>query len=168
MANDKNGTKDQIIQKEEKAFRLREKGWSQLKIAEQLNMTQQGVSKALKRITKRFSQRFLQNVSHAKYEQVAQLEHIAHEAMIAWYNSKNSIKPKRGRACHQFGDPRFLMVFRKAKEDIRNILGTDAFTEESECSNTITAIKINIIGPDGRIMNNKYHPYNTPTDDEVQ
>lgn len=150
--------------KEEQAFKLRVQGWSQPQIAEELQMTQQGVSKALKRITKRFAKQFLDDVKVIKHEQVAQLENVAHEAMEAWYKSKEAHKKNhtkvKGAATKegaksaetnrfeedQYGDPRYLGEFRKAKEDIRKILGTQYIEDEGD--EPITEIKINIIQPE--------------------
>lgn len=157
------------LKKEERAFKLRIKGWSQERIAKNLNMTQQGVSKALKRITKRFSKQFLGDVTHIKNEQIAQLENSAHEAMTAWYKSKEKHKIKKTKVKgskegaqaaekldeerDQYGDPRYLSEFRKAKEDIRKIYG-EGFFESVESEEPITEIKINIIGPDESLDEN--------------
>lgn len=160
---DKPQNDETTIQKEEKAFKLRAKGWSQDRIASHLKMTQQGVSKALKRITKRFCKHFLEDVAYIKNEQIAQLEHVAHEAINAWYKSKEVHKTKRTKVKgaresgersaekidseeEQYGDPRFLAEFRKAKEDIRKIIGTDLVEELYD--DPITEIKINIIQPE--------------------
>ena len=156
------------LSNEDKAFKLRVQGWSQPRIADELGMTQQGVSKALKRATQKFAKAYLEDVKQIKNERVAQLEHVANEAIEAWYKSKeakkstrfkvkgikDSDKPTVGEKTNieenQFGDPRYLEQFRKAKSDIRDILGAkyivDDFSDEP-----ISGIKINIIRPGDKL-----------------
>lgn len=116
MANKQNANREVILQNEARAFQLRKMGWTQNRIADEIGMTQQGVAKALKRITARFYKDFMSDVKAIKEEQVAQLEHIAGESMQAWSKSKVG---------SEAGDPRFLSSFMKAKEEIRKIVGAD-------------------------------------------
>lgn len=154
------------LYKEEQAFKLRVKGWAQHRIAKHLKMTQQGVSKALKRSTARFSKAYLDDVKQTKDEQVAQLENVAHEAISAWYKSKETHKSKRTKMkgakegvrtaekvdseSDQYGDPRFLAEFRKAKEDIRKIIGADLITNDTNKDESrVNKFEIQIIDPKG-------------------
>ncbi len=59
MPNKPNANKQVILQNEARAFQLRKMGWTQDKIAVEVGMTQQGVAKALKRITARFYKDFM-------------------------------------------------------------------------------------------------------------
>jgi len=125
---------------EEQAFNLRVQGHSQLDIAKKMGLTQQGVSLILKRVTKKYAKIFLDNVAHIKNEQVSQLENVASEAMAAWYRSINTIK------IDEFGDPRYLHEFRKAKEAIRKILGMDLVEKELMESDMVGRIEIQVVG----------------------
>ena len=155
---------EDVISREDEAFNLRVRGWSQLKIAQHLGMTQQGVSKALKRGTKRFTQAYLENMKQVKEEQVTQLEHVANEAIDAWYESKKPRKSMRTKVKgakdskrregekieteeFQYGDPRYLAEFRKAKADIREILGLK-YIEPEDDEPPLGEIRINIVRPE--------------------
>lgn len=166
---------EKILRDEERAFELRVKGHSQIEIAKELGLTQQGVSLILKRVTKKYAKIFLDNVAHIKNEQVSQLENVASEAMSAWYKSKerfNSNKKKyhaskivNGKGAlseqltedkDQYGDPRYLHEFRKAKEDIRKVLGVDLVEKELMESDMISRIHIEVVGceiPDKEVIN---------------
>ena len=128
-------------------------------------MTQQGVSKALKRATQRFAKAYLEDMKQIKDEQVAQLEHVASEAIGAWYESKTIRKSTRTKvkgdknskkrsgekteieeAMH--GDPRYLAEYRKAKADIREILGIKYIETEDDDKPPLGEIRINIIQPE--------------------
>lgn len=139
MANKPNVNKEVILQNEARAFQLRKMGWTQDRIATEIGMSQQGVAKALKRITGRFYKDFMADVKAIKEEQVAQLEHIADESMQAWAKSKVG-----GEA----GDPRFLSSFMKAKEEIRKIVGADLPPNPEDDEEPIDTIRINIIHPE--------------------
>lgn len=151
---------EKTLTNEEKAFQMRAKGFSQSRIAEELEMTQQGVSKALKRATERFAKAYLEDVKHIKDEQVMQLEYVASEAMEAWHESKkirkstrtkdkDSKKAQGEKTTEQamFGDPRYLAEFRKAKADIREILGVK-YIETEDDDLPLGEIRINIIKPE--------------------
>lgn len=154
----KNGTPDKIIVREEEVFRLRRHGWSQCRIAEELDIAQSTVARAMKRATKRFAQCFLKDIKQVKDEHVVQLEHVADEAMGAWEKSKQNRMKKTTRrkgtggdgdvsieGQNQFGDPRFLAEFRKAKEDIRKVLGIEHI-QEVEGGPAIGKIRVEIMG----------------------
>jgi predicted transcriptional regulator len=155
---------EKILHDETRAFELRIKGHSQMEIAKVLGLTQQGVCSILKRVTRKYAQAFLSDVAHIKNEQVSQLENVASEAMAAWYRSKenfNSNKNKintRGKdgkpalqerlveERDQYGDPRYLHEFRKAKEDIRKVLGVDLVEKELLESDMVGRIQIEVVG----------------------
>ena len=98
------------------AWELRVKGWSQMRIADSLQLSQAAVSKMLAKATAKYSSEFLQQVKNIKDEQVAQLEYVASQAMAAWEGSRGESD----------GEPRFLHAFMQAKSDIRKIVGADS------------------------------------------
>lgn len=131
------------IERHRRVWELRQKCWTQERIAQELNISQQCVSKILYRLNKKFRERHEEYVDQVKGEQVSQLEYIADEAMQAWERSKEASKVVKKRqsvvdgvalnsaeqiqeARDQDGDPRYLMTAMKAKEDIRKIVGADA------------------------------------------
>lgn len=156
------------LQREKTAWELRQKMWSQDKIAEELGITQSGVAKLLKRLTLRYAESFSEDIETVKAEQVAQLENIAFEAMQAWERSKeaaNVVRVKRPlqgtsgegeqtkEARDQDGDPRYLATAMKAKEDIRKILGADAPTKLQHAGDKDgDAIKIDITSTKARLL----------------
>lgn len=108
-----------VVERRRKIWQLRMKGWTYEAIAKKLGISDSAVSKALNVITKRYSERHMEDVDRIKAEQVASLEQVASEAYRAWLRSK---KKKQD----EYGDPRYLVIFMKAKEDIRKIVGADA------------------------------------------
>jgi predicted transcriptional regulator len=131
-------------ERERVVWSLRQKCWTQERIAEYLEISQSAVAKILLRLNQRYSKELNEDIERVKTEQLAQLEHIADEAMQAWERSKEAAKTVRvkkglGRdnqdgeqtneARDQDGDPRYLTVAMKAKEDIRKITGSDAPTK---------------------------------------
>ena len=109
-------TKERSVNYAIVAWELRVKGWSQVKIAEALQLSQAAISKILAKATKKYSEAYLQEVKTIKDEQVAQLEYVASQSMAAWEGSRADTD----------GDPRFLHAFMQAKEHIRKIVGADS------------------------------------------
>lgn len=137
--------KEISLEREKVVWDLRQKSWTQDRIASHLNISQPAVAKILCRLSKRYKSTLLQEIEQLKTEHVAQLSHIADEAIQAWEKSKKPIKFARekklmGRdgkpikhagevtneAREHVGDARYLTVAMKAKEDIRKIIGADA------------------------------------------
>lgn len=157
-------TKKQLfLQHKRKCWELRQKCWTQERIGKELGISQPAVSRYLDVATKEYKERYIKSVDKVQNEQIAQLERIADEAMIAWEKSKNTkkiitkeylklseefvnyadevLKKESNnkiteRLEEQCGDPRFLTIAMKAKEDIRKITGADApiriINEDSE------------------------------------
>lgn len=159
---------EKVLADEMAAFDMRVKGMPQWEIAKKLNMTQQAVSLILKRVTSRYAKEFLEDVAHTKNEHVIQLEEVASQAMEAWHKSKNTHEiKKQKKTSHggddrsiemkdQYGDPRFLHEFRKAKEDIRKILGVDLVEQELFESDLVGRIQIEVIGCETEDMDVTY------------
>lgn len=131
---------EQVLENERLAYDLRVKGMSQMQIAERLGLTQQAISIILKRATKKYALHFLSDLAVSKHEQVVQLERVASEAMHAWYQSMENYEKTPN------GDPRYLHEFRKAKEDIRKLLGMDLVEKELYEHDIVNRIQIELIG----------------------
>lgn len=109
-------TKELSLNRSKLAWDLRVKGWSQEKIANELGVSQSAISKMLLKSTKKFSEAYLLDIKNVKNEQIAQLEYVAYQAIVAWDSSRDAAE----------FDPRFLQIFMQAKEHIRKIIGADA------------------------------------------
>jgi len=139
--------KEVTREREMRAWELRQKLWTQERIALELGITQAGVSKMLLRLNKRYLEQITEQIDAYKAEQVAQLSHIADEAMQSWQQSKQPEKAVsqvkatgKGRGAfgkgddgrvttqvkEKSGDPRFLSAAMTAMADIRKILALDA------------------------------------------
>lgn len=147
---------EEVLVHEDEAWQLRTRGWTQLRIAEHLGLSQQGVSVILRRASEKFRERFLQDMKVVKDEQVSQLSLVADEALQGWFKSKetkkrNVTKLKQGKGKNQnpyvdsksisefegSGDTKYLTEFRKALEDIRKILGADAPLQITQVPNEV-------------------------------
>ena len=149
----------------QRAWELRQQGWTEARIAADLGITQQAVSKALRKITKELAAEFKDRAEEIKAEHTARLEQIADMAMQAFAASQQDavcITTKTGRMhvdkegtktpLHdevtasregQAGDPRFLAQAREALGDIRTIWGADAPTEvKIEESATVSIVRV--------------------------
>lgn len=129
-------------QREQDIWALRQKLWTQDRIAAHLGITQGAVSHAIRRITVRMLKGLDAQVKQTVIEQVVQLSYVADEAMQAWQRSKEtakSVSQKKAiggradsleetvtRVQDQDGDPRYLSTALSAMADIRKILGADA------------------------------------------
>lgn len=87
--------------RESKAWAMRARGWSQIRIAAELGMSQPGVSRLLRRIERRALKRMSRSVQSIKAVQHAQFEHVIQEALEAWDRSKT---PRKRAARKTAGD----------------------------------------------------------------
>lgn len=78
--------------REARAWELRQKGWSQARIAVDLGITQQGVSTLLRRLARQFARDFKKRAEEVKAEQTAVLEFMVDEALQEWERSKLPIE----------------------------------------------------------------------------
>jgi hypothetical protein len=76
-------------------------GFSQVSIAEKLNMTQSGVSRLLSRSRARLARRFAKESASYKADQQAQLEYLYEEVVGEWRQSK---QPRKRAAVRRPGD----------------------------------------------------------------
>lgn len=157
IANPVQKTKKEIwLAHKKEAWALRQRCWTQERIGEHLGISQAAVSKLLARACEEYQKRYTNSVDKIKSQQINQLERIADEAMQAWEKSctdrksqtvkkeipftqemvefANKFLKKNGNTNitqyveERCGDPRYLQVAMKAKEDIRKITGADAPT----------------------------------------
>ena len=79
---------DQSREHELHAWDLRCRGWTQARIADELGLTQQSVSRILARVNKRSLKELTRRVELLKAEQHARLDHLYSEAMAGWERTK--------------------------------------------------------------------------------
>lgn len=131
-----------IIEREKKVWAMRMRGGTYESIAEELGITFGGVRNILQRLHKRYRDAHMDDVEACRLEQIGELTNVAKEAFDAWIRSKKTkvIVKKHARQrdgsfapgqvteekYEQEGDPRYLQVYMKAKEDLRKIMGADA------------------------------------------
>lgn len=139
--------KEAVVAREQEAWRLRLRGWTQCQIAAELKVDQSTISDYLKRRNQALAEEFTEEAREVKAQQTAQLEHIYAEAVAAWEQSKLPAERTQvvtGRAVAsqfgivdlpdlettttegQSGNPALLAAALKAKADIRAIWGMDA------------------------------------------
>lgn len=93
MGSRKNGVPREVTQQREMtAWELRQLGWTQQRIANEMGVAQGTVSKALTRLGTKYNQETMKNVAAVKGEQIAQLEAIRDMAMQEWLNSRSEYK----------------------------------------------------------------------------
>lgn len=141
MARTRNTNKEITQHREMRAFELRQQLWTHERIAKELGVERSAVTKMLKRISRRYSDKLEEEVKRIRAEHTLHLEHMADEAMQAWVSSKQPAKDARRRKTARRGeeeenrvqtqnaDPRFLAEARAALADIRDIWGADAPTK---------------------------------------
>jgi hypothetical protein len=131
---------------EGKAWDLRCRGWSQWRIAAQIGVCQQAVSKILARVEARELKRLSESVERLKVEQTGQLGHVIEESVDAWHRSKQPRKRATSRTgggsddedggggsdtvktldvIERDGDPAFLYAAMNAMDRIRSLWGLD-------------------------------------------
>lgn len=147
-----------ILEREKKVWAMRVRGATYERIAKELGITFVAVHKILDRMHQRYIKRNMDSVQKCRQEQIAELTHIADEANQAWERSKKTKVIKKKRAIgkdgkyiggmqsseetyEQEGDPRYLQVYMKAKEDLRKIIGADAPNKNEHTGKDGGAIK---------------------------
>jgi predicted transcriptional regulator len=134
-------------ERERQAWRLRIKGWTQQEIADELQVTQQAVSLALRRIAGKLADAFIDEAREIKALQTEQLFEVYRTAMEQWIRScqdgeKRTVTTGRVKATEhgyvdlpdqetltvegQSGNPALLTQAMKALADMRAIWGWDA------------------------------------------
>lgn len=95
MSNANRPPEELTQNREERAWLLRQQFWTEERIARDLGVTQQAVSKMLKRVRVRLAKEFKDRAEEIKAEQTTQLSHIADEAMQAWHKSRENAEMTR-------------------------------------------------------------------------
>jgi predicted transcriptional regulator len=137
-------TREETRGHELRAWDLRQRGWTQERIAQELGLERSSISRILSRLDQRFRATMREQVGELKSEQTAILRHIVAESMDAWERSKESAKSVtvktegqgaaegkgKGSTVQQVkdqdGDTVYLDEARAALADIRKIWGADA------------------------------------------
>ena len=133
-----------LLARRMKAWELRLRGYTYERIAKELGISSAAVCKIMQRLTKKYAERHTADIDRVKADQVAAHEEVAFEAFQAWERSKEAAKIFREKKAvdsngqsfgvsertmesrNQDGDPQYLQVYMKAKENIRKIIGADA------------------------------------------
>lgn len=128
-------------EREDRAWELRQKGWTQAAIGRELGISQVGAGKALRRAERRVLRQLTDRIEGIKAVQHAQLEHVIMEAMSAWERSKLDTKTTKvtkdgdgGKVEKTLkttpGNPQFLSEARGAMADIRKVWGIGVIDED--------------------------------------
>lgn len=150
MARTKRTDRERTLERETLVWEMRLRLMSHEKIAEELTQIERKrnpdtkpidrttITKMLDRISKRKDAEMDRLVSVMRHEHTAMLEKMAHEAMEAFYASKQPAKDaqklnqtgrgttEKSRVQTQNADPRFLTEARSTLKDIREIWGAKA------------------------------------------
>jgi len=137
--------KEVTTQRQKEAWELRQKMWSQARIAAHLGVSQPAVWELLNKAHTAYQKQYVESVARVKTEQVLRLEMLIDQTYQEWERSKEDIVivrdkiQKRGSAKdnagniervtekrNRTGDPRYLLVILKAMEDIRKITGIES------------------------------------------
>jgi hypothetical protein len=92
--------RDKRIENEHRAWELRQRGYSQMRIAQILHVDQGTVSRYLSHASKRCLSQLQDKVAHHKAELSLQLDHLIDESLQAWERSK---APKKKAAKREGG-----------------------------------------------------------------
>lgn len=128
-------------EREDRAWEMRQRGWTQAAIGKELGISQVGAGKALRRAEARVLKRMSDRIEGIKATQHAQLEHIVMESLQAWERSKSDVKTTKvtkdgdgGKAERTTkttpGTPSFLAEARQALADIRRLWGVGTGDDE--------------------------------------
>lgn len=144
----KKQTDEKTLDNEQKAFELRTKGWTQLRIAKELGISQAAISGILQRVNKKYTKLFMSRVDDVKTEQVAIHQRIVDDALEAWSKSRRKITiVKDGIKIEKesLGETRYLETSMKAMEHIRKIVGVGTEDEEAERDPIFEKVVIEVI-----------------------
>lgn len=136
------------------------RGYSQAAIAKKLNLSDSQVSRDLRVIEQRWRKSAERDLTIAKGQKLAELDHIKTESWEAWDRSQQEVieqsasKTKRNgdameeaerKSKTQVGDPRFLEIVHKAIASQSDILGLFAPTKiaQTDPSGNRQGIRIN-------------------------
>lgn len=140
--------KEKTLERQRVAWRLRQKGWTQEAIAEQLGIDVGNVCRMLNRLNDEYLRENLQHVERVKVDQTRILYHIAHEALLEWERSKEPqnrvITQGDGteilQAISRTGNVQYLHAARAAFADIRSIWGCDVAPAQQDATQGIAQL----------------------------
>lgn len=133
--------------REAQAWELRQRCWTEQRIADEIGVHVATVSRMLDRVERRLAAQLQEQALPIKARQTAVLERVAAEALAAWERSQQDaelvrvtekwVVPKDGADPYQVsdktterrgqaGDPALLAAAMKALADVREIWGLDA------------------------------------------
>lgn len=115
-------------------------GYPQIKIAEQLGISQTTVCHDLKRVQKQWVESGIRNFDVLRERELKKIERVEHEAWLAWQRSQKaaqsatmtttgSEQKTQKKVEDQVGDPRFLEQVLKCGAARRALLGLDQPTK---------------------------------------
>jgi hypothetical protein len=147
---------------EARAWEYRCRGWGQRRIAEQLGISQPGVSKILRRVEGRVLKELSGSVARIKVSQNGQQEYVIEEALEAWRRSQQPRKRATrrtvtggdgdgdgdGEAGNQIttdiverdGDPAYLYVAMHAMAAQRALWGLDVAAAMQDPTSTVAEL----------------------------
>lgn len=148
-----------VLNNEKLIWNLRIKGYSQGKIAEQVGIGQQQVSRILKKMNARYYKEIMDDIKNYKADQLAKHELIIEEAMEAWFKSKQHGAKRKVKGIKTgdtdkratmdtfdfFGETQYLDTAMKAMEHQRKILGIDKPDQDAEKDKIVRSVKIDIV-----------------------
>ena len=129
--------KTELAQRRKQVAELYVQGWTQIQIAEKLEIVQSTVSEDLKRLQKEWRESRLRDFDAARELEIQKLDRLEREAWAAWERSQKPSQsaefkdddantPTKKRVKNQNGDPRFLIVVHQCIASRRALLGLDA------------------------------------------
>lgn len=140
-------------ERENRAWEMRQRGFTQAAIATELGIGQSGINKALKRAERRALAQMGDRIEAVKITQHAQLERILMESLLAWERSKRvneTVKTETEAdgtervtrtVKGQTGDPRYLTEAQRALEGIRRVWGLDETRSEGADAVSVAALE---------------------------
>lgn len=129
--------KTEIASRRKTVAELYVQGWTQVQIAEKLNVTQTTICTDLQRLHKEWRESRLRDFDAARELEIQKLDRLEREAWAAWERSQKPSQsaefkddatntPSKKKVKNQNGDPRFLVVVHQCIASRRALLGLDA------------------------------------------
>jgi transposase len=129
--------KTEIAQRRKNVAELYVQGWTQMQIADKLQIGQATVCYDLQKLQKEWRESRIRDFDAARELEIQKLDRVEREAWAAWENSKRPSQsaefkddatntPTKKRVKNQNGDPRFLVVVHQCIASRRALLGLDS------------------------------------------
>jgi hypothetical protein len=141
----KNTKRLQLMTRRKDVAQLYTQGYTQVKIAERLGVSQATISGDLKLVEKQWRADAVRDFDLCRQHELQKLSLIEQEAWQAWERSQKplqsadlagdeSTRPTRKRIRNQYGDPRFLALVNQCIATRRALLGLDLLPTAVESS----------------------------------